>query len=566
MARLSKTTKGLATRHAHAFAIVGIGACFVAWASLFIYRSSVVGIDGRRYFCLFDDAMISMRYAWNLSHGSGLVWNPGEYVEGYTNLLMTLLMALPTLVFNKVDAVLAVQVLGIVFMLANAYLVMLIAEHLASGQERYRRLFRALAFLCALSYYPLAYWSLMGMETGLLAVLLSLSVLFALRYARDHRPAQGVLLSVSLGLAFLTRPDALILAVPVFVYVFFTARNSERRSSLSFLLAMVGLYVLFIVGQELFRWGYYGEWLPNTYTLKVSGIPLFVRIWNGTMFIVPFLKEVWILLIVVGAGLVFAFRRDKLFLASVFVVSVCYQVWAGGDPWHYWRILSPAVPIVLVLVAHEILMALRYVSDTEVFPRHFLRNPTFPRRHASVGLLACLLVLTTLWSSNSRFLPEIATLQAPFDVGFNVNRVNYALAIEQLTTPNATVGVFAAGIIPYYTGRPAIDFLGKSDPYIARLDLDFSGLPKTKYLEGMIYTPGHNKYDLEYSIKELRPTYAPHFTWARQDILDWAQSEYVTVVYKGVPVNFLKGSKDVRWEDIEAAREAGEATLEAPTW
>lgn len=101
--------------------------------------------------------MISMRYAWNLSHGLGLVWNSGEYVEGYTNLLMTLLMSLPTLVFDKVDAVLAVQIFGIVLMLINAYLVMSIAEHLASGQERYYRLFLILAFLCALSYYP---WSI----------------------------------------------------------------------------------------------------------------------------------------------------------------------------------------------------------------------------------------------------------------------------------------------------------------------------------------------------------------------------------------------------------------------
>src|SRR5215218_10102939 len=136
------------TRSAHTLGIVGLGACFVAWASLFIYRSSFVGIDGRRYFCLFDDAMISMRYAWNLSHGLGPVWNPGEYVEGYTDPLMVLLMSLPTLVFDKVDAVLAVQISGIVFMLVNAYLVMSIAEHLVSGQERYRRLFRALAFLC----------------------------------------------------------------------------------------------------------------------------------------------------------------------------------------------------------------------------------------------------------------------------------------------------------------------------------------------------------------------------------------------------------------------------------
>ena len=34
-----------------------------------------------------DDAFISFRYAANLAHGRGLVWNPGERVEGYTNFL-----------------------------------------------------------------------------------------------------------------------------------------------------------------------------------------------------------------------------------------------------------------------------------------------------------------------------------------------------------------------------------------------------------------------------------------------------------------------------------------------
>jgi arabinofuranosyltransferase len=563
-ARLSKKiTKQLATRSPHTFVILGIGACFVAWASLFIYYSSFVGIDGRRYFCLFDDAMISMRYAWNLSHGFGLVWNPGEYVEGYTNLLMTLLMSLPTLAFDKANAVLAVQILGIIFMLVNAYLLMAIADNLVSGQQRYRRLFLTLAFLCALSYYPLEYWSLMGMETGLLTVLLSLSVLSALRYARDRRPAQGVLLSVSLGLAFLTRPDTVVLAVPIFVYAFYAARKSEHGPSSSFLLTMLGLYVLFIGGQELFRWGYYGEWLPNTYALKVGGIPLLARIENGINFVWPFLKEIYVLLVVVGAGIVFSFRRDKLFLASIFIVLVCYQVWAGGDASIYWRLLSPAVPIILVLGAYEIFMALQYVSETAGVRRYFLGNPTFPRRYV-LGVLACLLVVGMLWSVNSRFLPEIAMLGKFNAVRTNEERLNVALTIERLTTPSATVGVFDAGAIPYYTGRPAIDFLGKMDHRIARLPPDLSGATGTPSNERMIYNPGHNKYDLEYSIKELSPTYVRSFTWGGQSVLDWAQSEYVTVVYKGALVNFLEDSEDVRWDDIEAARQAGEATLGKP--
>ena len=40
-----------------------------------------------------DDAFISLRYAANLVAGDGLVYNVGEYVEGYTNLLWTLLIA-----------------------------------------------------------------------------------------------------------------------------------------------------------------------------------------------------------------------------------------------------------------------------------------------------------------------------------------------------------------------------------------------------------------------------------------------------------------------------------------
>ena len=64
------------------FTLIAIG--FISWAIKFIYSSSFIAIDHHRYYCLADDAMISMRYAWNLSHGIGLVWNPGFYVEGFS--------------------------------------------------------------------------------------------------------------------------------------------------------------------------------------------------------------------------------------------------------------------------------------------------------------------------------------------------------------------------------------------------------------------------------------------------------------------------------------------------
>jgi hypothetical protein len=139
--------------------------------------------------------------------------------------------------------------------------------------------------------------------------------------------------------------------------------------------------------------------------------------------------------------------------------------------------------------------------------------------------------------------------------------VNHALVVDRFTTPEATVGAFAAGIVPYYSGRTGIDFLGKMDPRIARVYPNLSE-PTEGLLgyKGLIYAPGHNKYDLEYSIKELRPTYAEGFAWGQQNYREWAQSEYVLVTYKGVRVNLLKDSNDVLWGDIEAAFEAGEAT------
>ena len=42
---------------------------------------------------LYDDAYICFRYAENLLAGHGLVWNPGELVEGYTNFSWVLALA-----------------------------------------------------------------------------------------------------------------------------------------------------------------------------------------------------------------------------------------------------------------------------------------------------------------------------------------------------------------------------------------------------------------------------------------------------------------------------------------
>jgi hypothetical protein len=127
-----------------------------------VWRSSFPTVEGRRGFCLFDDAMISLRYAANLAQGQGLVWNPGERVEGFTNPLMVFLMAAAVAGAGPWYAPLVVQLFGIAIVLLTLGLV----AALVWWDDRQHPGAALAAPTATAAFYPLAYWSIMGMETG----------------------------------------------------------------------------------------------------------------------------------------------------------------------------------------------------------------------------------------------------------------------------------------------------------------------------------------------------------------------------------------------------------------
>src|SRR6266404_6487941 len=112
-------------------------AVICAYAILFIYRTSFL-IDGTRYFCLFDDDMISMRYAANFVHGHGLVWNPGhEKVLGFTNLLWVLYMSIVhSLPISAAKISAFIQITSGLLLTINLIFVAAICNELFPGQSR----------------------------------------------------------------------------------------------------------------------------------------------------------------------------------------------------------------------------------------------------------------------------------------------------------------------------------------------------------------------------------------------------------------------------------------------
>jgi arabinofuranosyltransferase len=505
-----------------------LSALFLGWALAFIYHSSYVAINGLRYFNLFDDAMISMRYGWNLAHGKGLVWNVGQRVEGYTNLLMTLMMSLATLIFEKRYAVLVIQLTGIFFMLGTVFFTLKIFETL---NHKKKDVAGYLLFAMILLYYPLNFWSLMGMETGLLAFLLSAGVLCSILYSEKLEAKYLWLMSLCFGLAHLTRNESLLFALLAFLYLISTLKLGSNYVY-HFLIAG-GLYGLFVVGQLAFRYSYYGEWVPNTYTLKLVGMALDERLRNGWGFIQPFLRETGFVIAVAVAGLILRFSRQKAYLFGLFLISVLYQIYVGGDSWNYWRIMAPTMPFLFVIFVFACLEIAN-------------RIPVKPALTGKVLLIA--LSCAGLYLTDSRFVREFLLLDLPYQNNYARAHVDIALAINELTDKDATIGVFWAGTLPYYVDRVGIDFLGKSDKYIANLPPDTSGQSAGFEMDSM---PGHNKHDLTYSIQTLLPTYVEEFDYGAEKLSGWGQDHYVRVKYKNAKLYLLKDSPNVNWDKVK---------------
>jgi hypothetical protein len=237
------------------------------------------------------------------------------------------------------------------------------------------------------------------------------------------------------------------------------------------------------------------------------------------------------------------YSRQKLFCLGLPFIFLVYSIWVGGDPWPYWRFTAPSLPVLLILAAQVCVyiydkIRSSFQNERSQTGRLFWRLPI-----VIVGPFAVLISLAI----NSTFLPEAWFQQVPYQADSNRLNVNRSLAINYLTKPDATVGVFGAGVIPYFTGRQAVDFFGKSDPRIAHLPPDLSGAVSWA---GMFSVPGHNKYDLEYSIMTLQPTYIEAAHSGRQDLTEWARNHYVEVTFRRTSLLLLRESPAVYWDRI----------------
>jgi arabinofuranosyltransferase len=473
-----------------------IVAAFLLYAAAFIYRTSFV-VDGERYFSLFDDAMVSMRYGRNLAHGYGLIWNPGgERVEGYTNLLWVLYMAAVHLLpIGPARTSLVIQITAAVLLAANLCLVHRIALAITGGS-------RTIAWgsvLLTAAYLPINNWGLQGMEVSVLVLLVSVCSAVAIDTLDTGTFRRSLYLL--LGVAMFVRPD-MIVTFAAFLLFMAAADPLHRRQHVAWgLLVLAGAAAT----QTIFRLSYYGDVVPNTYYLKIAGAPFTVRVERGLYVLMLFIWKSGVAL--VALPFILAIRRDRRvwLLLWILTAQMAYSVGVGGDAWEYWggsnRYISIAMPgffIVLASALHLIAASLAGFVRPDAIG-------TAQRR--ATGWLFALAVVYAIVSVNAIHgigaLGEALLIRPTLDAGGggeNQRDVEQALALKRATAGDARIAVLRAGTIPYFADRPAIDLLGKNDARVAHG-------PSAAAAGGDFrdFRPGHMKYNFAYSIGKQKP-------------------------------------------------------------
>ncbi len=430
---------------------IGIVILVALWLPTVLFGYTTV-IGGERYWWLIDDMMISMRYGHNLASGVGLVWNPGEYVEGYTNFLWTLYMALVHLLPIPLSkTALVIGLTNIALSAAVVPLIIRVTTLLEGGPAAV--VASLLAYVLCLNFKN---WSVAGTETVILALLMLLALALILRDIQQQQPTLPPYLL--LGVMTLIRSDALVLTT--LLYGFSLLLHQQRKRVALY----AGVWLLFPIAHMLFRVAYYGDIIPNTAHLKVLNWE--GRYAHGIQYVTEFASDYAFALLVVLVGAVYKAAWPQRLLTGALLVYTGYIAYAGGDVFPQHRFFIPILPLLFIL--------------------------TFISIERLVAWPAPRLLLTTLCIISIPLL--VPGHNIPMHARYvSIGNINIALVLKHNVPPDGKVAGFWGGIPFYYSDVYGIDMLGKNDPTIAHMPALHGDLP------------GHNKFDFDYSLGTLKP-------------------------------------------------------------
>jgi hypothetical protein len=296
--------------------------CAAFGAAPWIY-AAVALVLAYRYRWFMDDGYVYMRYAANaVNLRIGLVFNRGEFVEGFSSPLWMFLWIVARVLGLGASAFVGVACAAC---LTVTFALLARSNRILAGEGS--SIYLPLAYLAA-NYGFLTYFT-SGMENPLVQLVGAGYVLFVL----DPKSKFAAIL---VAMSPLVRQELVLPLAVVFIFALVT----KRRWKLTFISAF-----LMTVAWVLFRVWYYASLFPNTYYLKDSvsiqrglsyAFDTFGTYGFSFLVLMSVCALIWIRANKVKTNL---YARERAVLLGAGLVSVAYVVKIGGDFFHF-RYLS----------------------------------------------------------------------------------------------------------------------------------------------------------------------------------------------------------------------------------
>lgn len=433
-----------------------------------------------------DDGFIVLRYVEHLLAGDGLVYNPGERVEGFSSPLWVALVAAweAALRVFLPPSPTRLEVLQRALGIGFAGWAVLVTGAFARRRLGLPRLASWGAALALLFSWPFVFWSGAGLETPLFALLIAAVAL----HFGEPTPFEGqrawttIALLTALGW---TRPEGPLFVALAGAVALFAARSRSRAFlSLGFVLALHA--ALFLA-----RWLYFGELLPNTYYAKVGGGSS--TILRGGLYLLDYLTRggggglvalaIWGALARSSSGATGGKRDAASAVAGALVLGgVGFVLLVGGDGLYCFRFVVPLLPL---------LCAYGALGSVDLARR---LRPSAPSlwRWMGVGSFtgAVLLLARPIWEDEA-LLPGVRNHRVR---GSEAAWSELGHLLRDNVPRGELLATNVAGKVPYASRLPTVDMLGLTDPIIARTSTPTMG-------KGYA---GHEKSNWAY-VKERRP-------------------------------------------------------------
>ncbi len=425
-----------------------------------------------------DDAFISFKYAHNLAKGKGLVFNPGEKVEGFSNILWIIILFIieklkfsqgpfgllfPAKITGMIIGLLSVgfaydlgKILSMEFNIKNPHIPFILPALLASA-------------------LPFHFWAVSGLETPLVVLLLTLFLIksyqayFAPPGNKTHIEIWPPLL---IFLISLLRPEGPILTIPLLI-ILIRKKDSvfNRFSPLIFFLALPYLVLIIL------RYIYYHDLLPNIfYTKAMGGV---CQLLDGIRYFLIGIKNIspFIVTLTIVPFLFFEFKGYYAYIVWTGITYSIFILLVGGDFMIMSRFFVHIMPVIysLTMLSIATIINLARVS---------IRNQNLLFQKIIIFLIVTLffvipplfLYYKDLAKYGRQWTAPIQEFSTPYE-----EVITYIKSIKPKKT---LVAVEQLGYFGYYTDWHIVDLQGLIDPWISHL-------------------PGklHHKYDIDYVIQ-----------------------------------------------------------------